>query len=469
MKKLILNIFALACVSNINADMQEIEIQPSDATRKQKINKNDEVSEHLLAIYIAAVNDLAVFADRNLSQIMKVATNSKNLKIVIHLDIKRLAQKKITQRFYVQNNTLVKIGPDLNMSSGDPNTLLDFCRMATTQFKAKRYHLLIWNHGTGDVEPQLRRAVNASELFNFNPQTRKIELDRSIGFLDFVRAVNEQTEERGSCFDDSSSTYITNKSLGQVLDTVCKECLMGEQFETIIFDACLMSMVGVATSIKQANDGKGAAKYMVASQEVVLGSGYDYFKMLSPLVNSPMQTEDFIRHIVTSYTQVYSAIIQDYTQSVIKLENFDQLEQNINRISNILVDGLNKQKNFSVKRVLKISKSKDNCTHFEEPTYIDLNHFLKNVISNINKIELSNPAETESYKQELLKELSDCCQKIREVVLHNSVGQNLKSASGISIYFPEYNVHSSFAQTDFGSKNSWHKMLIKYLSLPSVN
>ena len=38
----------------------------------------------------------------------------------------------------------------------------------------------------------------------------------------------------------------------------------------------------------------------------------------------------------------------------------------LSHISDTLIDGLNRQKNFSVKRVLKISKSKEVCTHFEE-------------------------------------------------------------------------------------------------------
>src|SRR5690606_14075496 len=124
-------------------------------------------------------------------------------------------------------------------------------------YPAEKYDLFLWNHGTGILEPLQPRVINPTTLFMFNPAINKLELDRSISFMDFLNTQNS----RGVCWDDSTGHYLSNRKLALALETICSRFMNKETFEMIIFDACLMSMIEVASSIKN------YAKIMVGSQE----------------------------------------------------------------------------------------------------------------------------------------------------------------------------------------------------------
>ncbi|MCL4361726.1 clostripain-related cysteine peptidase [Candidatus Dependentiae bacterium] len=419
--------------------------------------------DRTLAFYICAYNDLSPFADRNLNQLLSIGSTAY-ANFVAFVDIRKPNQTKVAKIYHIEKNNLKLLAEFPNVSSGDANTLLNFCRFAIEKFPANKYDLILWNHGTGAIEPNIKKAINTSLLFKFNNATKLIELDRSIEFLEYVYNMGNATDERGSCFDDGASMYIKNQQLGQVLDTICRESLHGGQFEFIIFDACLMAMVEVLCPIKNANNRKGAAKYFIGSQEVVLGSGYDYSRLLSPLISQPLATEDFARHIVTSYSKTYHHLTRDYTQSAINLDQFDLLEKNINDIAQLLIHGLKNQKNRSVKKTISYAISKYLCTHFDESTYKDYNSVLINIRNNISKMELNNQRETNQFRNQLTDLINQGCDIISRIVLINVAGDNLKNAKGISIYFPENRIHPSYPSTDFAKLNSWSSFIAHFMA-----
>lgn len=419
---------------------------------------------HTTMIFIAGYNDLASFADRNLSQMVAVGSNNNN-NIVVHADIKKLGQPKMAKRYYIERNKLLQCGPILTTSSGDANTLLDFINFSISNFPADGYNLIVWNHGTGAVEPYLKKAINTSELFSFNSETKLIELNRNIDFLEYINTkIGTINFVRGSCVDDSTGTYITNQQFGRVLDTACKQYLKGKKFDCIIFDACLMSMIEVITPILLANNGQGAAKFFIGSQEVVLGPGYDYVKIFKPFTGQNLNATEFAKHIVNSYAQVYGKITKDYTQSAIDLESVKLLENNINIIATILIEGLNKQKNKSVKKMIATCTAKGVCTSFEEKTYKDISDLFTNFLNRINMIELTTTIDTQNYKNKLSQELQNGINLISRCVIENKAGDNLKRAKGISIYLPDQKIHPSYSSTDFAVFNKWGEFLVKYVT-----
>ena len=68
------------------------------------------------------------------------------------------------------------------MDSGDPETLIKFCRFAITHFPADHYVLIFNNHGLGIMDIGQYSAFNSSKLFRYNPSINMLELDRSIFF-----------------------------------------------------------------------------------------------------------------------------------------------------------------------------------------------------------------------------------------------------------------------------------------------
>jgi len=438
---------------------QEIQAVTTLQTRKKFPRKN-----WTIIIYIAADNDLRSFAARNIKQMASIGSN-EYMNILVHLDIRITGNKKITRRYYVEKDKILHMNAhnstSQRMDSGNPQTLISCCDWAINDYPADEYALLFWNHGTGIIDPGHGRLINPAELFTFNPTTNKLELDRSIGFLDLINSLDtdefSQIDQRGICWDDTTGNYLTNRKLDMALNNICKKILNGKKFSIIGFDACLMSMLETANLIKN------YAHIMVGSQEVELGTGWNYAKVLAPFAYQSLEKEDFAKHIVQMYYKTYSILTNDFTLSAINLDPIVNLENNLDGIARLLLQCLKNQKNKSVSQAIKASKNRLICTHFDEPSYIDLYHFYFNLQKNIKRFTLTNQQKNKALIEALYQTIEKGKELIRELVIANTVGKNLKNAMGISIYFPEYRIHSSYQQAPFASTNSWPKFLTQYL------
>jgi hypothetical protein len=188
------------------------------------------------------------------------------------------------------------------MDSGSPKTLILFCIWAITEFPAEYYVLILWNHGTGILDLNKGRIINAIELFIFNTAINRFELNCNIGFFDFINVVNQKDEQRGICWDDSTGNYINNKVLDYALETIKNKLLGSNKFDIIELDACFMSMLEIANIIKK------HAHIMVGSQEVELGTGWNYFLVLTSFDQQTLEPLDFGKHIVKAYQYTYHQI-----------------------------------------------------------------------------------------------------------------------------------------------------------------
>ena len=208
---------------------------------------------------------------------------------------------------------------------------------------------------------------------------------------------------------------------------------------------------------------KNYADFMVGSQEVVPGSGYDYEKIIAPFAKYAPNPKTLSKHIVKEYEKTYSKITNDYTQSAIDLNQITKLGTVVNLISSLLIKALKYQKNQSVKNAIKTSRHKLLCTHFDIPSYIDLYHFLSNLKSNINRFNCYNTQKGKKIKLELIQAIKQALKLIDSAVLANTAGKKLNQARGISIYFPEFKIHGSYMKTPFASQNKWANFIAKYI------
>lgn len=444
-------IHAVDC--NLAFDIETIPLNKTFPT------KSISQKEWTFIVYIAADNDLRSFAARNIKQMAQIGSNDF-INITVQLDIRISGNKKITRRYYIEKNKIFHVNANdplsQKMDSGDPKTLVSCCSWAIQNYPARNYALILWNHGTGIIDPENGRIINPAELFSFNPATNKLELDRSIGFLEFINEKDRQP--RGVCWDDSTGNYLTNQKLEAALKEICTTMLGGNKLSIIGFDACLMSMLEVASVVKS------YAQIMVGSQEVELGPGWDYEKVLRPFMTSSIEQRRFAQHIVEMYAETYGKITNDYTQSAINLSSIDALEKNINTIAGLLLECLKKQSNNSVKNAIQASRSKLLCTHFDEPSYIDQHHFYVNLLANLKHFTFAD-SDTQGLKQTLARALEEGKTLIKEISFANKAGKNLSLAQGISLYFPERRIHSSYRKTNFAATNKWITFVTQYLLL----
>ncbi len=407
--------------------------------------------EWTFAVYIAADNDLNYFSGRNLDDMAQVGSNA-NLNIVAHLDRPGAYEK--TKRLYVEKNRLVQVNANdpysfQKLDSGNASTLIDFCEWTIKNYPAKHYALILWNHGSGILDNVGGRTVNPSELFIFNPQTNMLELDRSVSYLDFVQ--KKYAEQRAVCFSDTFKTFLSNQKLAYALKTVQQNALHGKKFDIIGYDACLMAMTEVADLIQPyANVG-------VFSQELELGSGWKYDEVLKPFLTRTMEPEEFAAHIVQVYSTYYQTRTADYTLSAVSLGDLPTLTSAIDTVSSILLQLVYGQQHASVTNAIKASKSKRLCTHFSEPSYLDLDHFLANIADTIDYMIVY--PEKEPLKETLRQAIATTRQNLASCVIAHAEGKNLTRARGLSIYFPLRQVDLTYAITPFARTNKWLNLI----------
>lgn len=403
--------------------------------------------------FIAADNDLQSFAIRNLRQMTTIGSNDY-VNIIAHVDI-RVSNKKVTKHFYIEKNNIVEVTIDglpagQAMDSGNPQTLSSFIKWGFNNFPANHYMLGLWDHGTGYIDPTYSRIIKPTDLFTFNPETYKLELDRSIEFLDFIHASDD--EQLGLCWDDSTGHYLTNQKLQEALNTLPRK------LDILAIDACLMQMAEFLILVKD------YAHYCVASEEVELGTGWPYHRVLAPFADGTISAANLAKHIVTVYEQTYSSLTNDFTLSAVNLDGISLLDRNINRVAKLLIECLKQQRDNSVKKVLQNCRNRRYCTHFDEPSYLDLHHFYRNIRSQAPQFTFKNDQDKILITR-LIQELEEGIRLIEQLVIANVTGRNLAEAKGISIYFPERKIHSSYAKSPFAAQNEWITWLANYLLL----
>jgi len=404
-----------------------------------------------MMVYVAADNDLFYFAWNNIRQLAQSA--GQDINILVYLN--EPGPHKKTQIYLIEKNkaTLLNKDNQEKLNSGDPRTLIGFCNWVIKNFPADDYFLDLWNHGTGWADVKYK-AINPNSLFVFNPSTLMLELDRNIRYLDMLDQIQTDKIRRGICFDDTYKSYLNNQDLEYALATICNEGLQGKKLSIIGMDACLMAMVEIANICKK------YAHIMVASEEVELGQGWRYDLALEPFANGQgVSKEEFACHLVKSYQDTYSNITSDFTLSAVNLDNFQEIENNIDHVATLLLECLQNQRGQSVKYIIRQCR-RNIC--FEEPSYIDLVSFYKRLILNIDKFMLQSNTHLVAQLKEALQQGVALVQKS---VIANTFGSNLSHANGLSIYFPEQNMLNSYQKTEFAQSNQWYNLITYYVMM----
>ncbi len=413
--------------------------------RTHSLVKKQGQKEWTVLIYIAAANNLARFSQFNLEQMYRVGSQ-KRFNIVVHLDVKDQQGKKHTWRLYVKKGELVAIDGTNNssatMDSGDPQTLISFCKMGISQFPAKKYALILWDHGTGYLDPLPGTIARMNHRFTLNEKTNMFDLCRP--YLSEIL--------RGICWDETTGNYLSNQKLQYALRTICNESLNGKKFDIIGFDACLMSMLETHDLIAP------FAHYAVGSQEVELGTGWNYERLFSYLKKRNVSARDFASQMVKEYYQTYCNVTRDFTMSAVDLSCVSKLVKNLDLVSNLLSLCIKYQKEESVKKVVMASRRV--CTRFNQPSFVDFGHLYDNLQKGLSYIKLRKNTVTKKAISALRAAIKQGKTLLGQAVFANMTGTNLGNAQGVSIYFPVTRIHPSYARSDFAKDNSWYKFLL---------
>lgn len=436
------------------------QISPEDLQELRSINPK---KEWTVIVYMAADNDLHPFAWKNLKQMEQIGSN-ENINIIVQLNTP--GNSTPTKRYIIKKGrrilALDPVSPNTKLNSGHPQTLIDCVAWAAEHYPANHYGLIFWNHGSAAIDPNFSKTVNPCDLFYCDPVDNMLTIDRGISYLTLLAQMNQGAQfadKRGICFDDTFKSYISNADLDIALRTVKQVVLNGKNLDVVIFDACLMSMIEIASIVRKYAD------FMATSQEVVYGTGQNYEYLFRPFLTGVLEPKNFARHAVIAYEQTYQKIINDYTFSALDLKMCANLENNINTVARLLQEALAHQAGYSVSNMLRKCKSTQFCTCFDEPSYIDLSDFCNNVLGHIAHINLKNKQHEQQLQTALRQALLQCIESIQLLVFENRIGQKLNRAKGISIYFPEHAIAPNYFKSPFALSSFWSQLLTKYLSI----
>ncbi len=167
-------------------------------------------------------------------------------------------------------------------SMADPQTLADFIRWSAEKYPAKKYALVLWDHGLGGKE-----GIFIDELFDGDTM----------------------------CLDELHEALADG----------------GVTFEAVVFDACLMANLETACAVKD------SARWMVASEEVVAGKGTAMYDWLQQLYLTPQWDGERLGRWICDMTQVKYANEADaqaqstLTWAVIDLSKIDRVAELFDR------------------------------------------------------------------------------------------------------------------------------------------
>ena len=306
------------------------------------------IPEWTVMVYLAADNNLESAGINDMNE-MEIVGSTTDVNIVVQVD--RIPGYDIsnsnwtnTRRYYItQDFDPFQINSEFNdlgeLNMGDPQTLVDFAIWAVNEYPAKKYLLIIWNHGGGFRSP----AYTAKDI----------------------------------AWDDTSGgDRITMPELEYALSAISTQ--MGKKIDIVGMDACLMAMTEVAYQIKDYAD------ILVASEENEPGDGWPYDTILAQLVANPlMPTEQLAKDIVNKYIYFYSSY--NVTQSAIDLSYMDTLTSQLSNLAwAIMADSLTLKSKYILASV--------SSQYYGDPDFIDLYDFCNKVLIYSNNINVKNIA-----------------------------------------------------------------------------
>jgi len=408
--------------------------------------------------YIQADNNLAPFATFNVNE-MKKADIPSNLNVLVQWD--KPSDNK-TWRYQVKKNTLIDAGSFIgayDLGYNPVQEVIDMATWAKTNYNARQWCIVLWNHGSGVIDPGLRDAQKALA------QKQKIEqqahLPPWLGLPGMVANKN-----RGILFDDTQGTFVTNANLTSMFRGVSNA--LGAPVDVVGMDACFMAMIEVAYQLV------GYVKYLVASQEVEPGNGWHYAGLLGGLSVDPAATTplQLAQIIVQQYGLFYVGQNNTVTQSAIDINALVPLKNNLND----LVRAVAACRAINASKIKNtIARARKASVEFDTTDYIDMYSFydalsgclaIKSAKVKTKPKKPSAAAKAEAAYAQAVTRLQSVILNgkslITAAVVANSVGTAHARAKGLSIYFPLGKTDPSYKYTLFAQDTNWDDFLAIY-------
>jgi hypothetical protein len=274
------------------------------------------------------------------------------------------------QRWLLGGDELQLADEQDQSNMGDPNTLQSFLEYGITNFPADRYGLILWDHGGGSTS--------------------------------------------GVCFDELTDDNLTISEIAKALEGATG-MMDGRRFGFVGFDACLMATFEMANFLSKYAD------YMIASEELEPGLGWDYAAWLGALSEDPaMDMAELGKTVVDSFvdTNLENDPDEYVTMSLLDLGKMDAVTAEMENIGAGLSQALESGKLRTISRQRQNMRTFGSFDGDNTSDMVDILQFAK-VFA-----ELSN-VDTSGFESAL-----------DDVVAHSRYSDNLENVSGMSVLVP---------------------------------
>ncbi len=350
-----------------------------------------------LAVFLNADNDLAPFGEADLREMAQIGSSDWLDIVVLHDRPATPTDQGTTLLKHVEKNH-VKVIEDLGeRDMGDPQELTRFMERVVREFPARRYALVVWNHGAG-----WRRQGPARPM-------------------------------RGISYDETNGTHITTEGMGQAVRHIAN--LLQRPLDVLIFDACLMQMAEVVHPCA------ASLRFLVASEETEPGSGAPYNEILLRW-RPDTSPEDLARLWVKTFADSYSQGSQGSaytTQSALDASRYPAFLQALDAFAETIIQ----QKAFS-----EVLLARRRCLAFADRQSIDLLDFVDKVLSVSTRPEVIAAGER-------LRAAG------RDLITANATtGWAYQEAKGLAIYLPmTFLPEPAYRALSFAKSSRWTAMM----------
>ncbi len=357
-------------------------------------------------VYVMGDTDLEPYALDDLTEMASVGS-SEDLSIVAMVDrspdysdegVLNLDDWEDTKLLEVQEDELVEVADLGELNTGSSDTLASFIETAVPLYPADNYALLLWDHGGGWV------GMGADQT------------DGEDGL-----ELNEISEGIDAGL---ASTGV-------------------ERLDLLGFDACLMATFEVASTLAPYAD------YMVASEEVEPGHGWNYEELAIVSEDPDIAAPDLAMAMIDGYALQAEdeGTESDITLGLLDLTAVDDLEAAMSEVATAFVaDPIAFSPDVASAQhdVLEFGRDPDPTSSTHQ---IDLGGFLENLAAEEGEIAALAEAATAA---------------LDAVVMEHIAGPATSASTGLSIYFPPTESLFDAGYLGLDSVPAWPTMLAQY-------
>lgn len=346
------------------------------------------VKDWTMLVFINGHNNLDQYGDADINEMEMVGSTD-----AINVVVQRATLKQNTTRLYITKDSSVKkitspvvqdLGKKVDM--GNYQNLVEFVKWGAATYPAKRYFVVIWNHGSG---------------------------------------WHRSSYTRGISFDDIYNTHITTPQLGLAMKDVSAS--LGHKVDMLGMDACLMAMPDIASEFSD------YVETYVASEETEPLEGWPYDALLSKWAQIPAwKPNEVAAHLTDAYIKSYQGGSQgtneDTTLSAFDLTMLDRLERAILDLGKSI-------RALPASEKAKVLKAATQTTGFYFSDYRDLGDFMANLkksgVNGLGDITIEVAAMLSKF------------------VVANSTSSNFPLAKGASFWLPTSSSTFKFYKTQY--------------------